>query len=228
MTGFDVKHAREQAGWTQQRLAKRLRVSQGYVSMLEREKRIVPSTLEKRLLAVLRFSPLSFPLKGEGQWNDLDDETLAHQLAGLGYPGFAHLRREPKWNPAELLVAGLTRNYMDRRVAEGFPWLVMRYLNMDWDWVLQQSKLHDVQNRLGFVLTLGREVAEQRQYLEAADALRKVEQRVRGSQLSRIDTYCNEGLTQAEKRWLQDHSSAEARRWNLLSDLKPEHLSHAY
>ena len=228
MTGFDVKHAREQAGWTQQRLAKRLRVSQGYVSMLEREKRTVPPTLEKRLLVVLKFSPLSFPLKGEGRWSDLDDETLAHQLAGLGYPGFAHLRREPKWNPMELLVAALSRPSLEARAAEALPWLALHYWSMDWRWVVSQAKMRDLQNRLGFTVSLASELADKAGRAATSNTLLQVEAELRASRLMAENTFCNDNMTQAERRWLRTHRTPQAAEWNLLSDVKTEHLAHAY
>jgi len=40
-------------------------------------------------------------------WGD-DSETIAHQLAGLGYPGFAYLRRDPCDGPASVLLAALS------------------------------------------------------------------------------------------------------------------------
>ena len=55
-------------------------------------------------------------------------DFLAHGLASLGYPGFAHLRGATrKVNPAEFLLSALSQRNLEARVAEGLPWLVLRY-----------------------------------------------------------------------------------------------------
>jgi len=51
--------------------------------------------------------------------------------------------------------------------------------------------------------------------------LQPLEERLADSKLERQDTFCKE-LNDAERRWLQQHSSEEARLWHILSDLKPE------
>ncbi|HET9285448.1 MAG TPA: hypothetical protein VFR24_26145 [Candidatus Angelobacter sp.] len=47
------------------------------------------------------------------------------------------------------------------------------------------------------------------------------------SVLLRELTFCHEHMPQAERRWLKENSTPEARQWNVLSDLSLEHLSHA-
>jgi hypothetical protein len=46
----------------------------------------------------------------------------SHQLSGLGYPGFAHLRAR-KANPAAVVLAALLRADMEARLAEALPWV---------------------------------------------------------------------------------------------------------
>jgi hypothetical protein len=43
----------------------------------------------------------------------------------------------------------------------------------------------------------------------------------------REDTLCHESMTEAERRWLRERRPEEARHWNLLTGLVPEHLSYA-
>jgi hypothetical protein len=57
--------------------------------------------------------------------------------------------------------------------------------------------------------------------------LRDQEAALERSRLAREETLCHDSLTQAERRWLRSNRSEEARHWNLLTDLSPEHLSHA-
>ena len=130
------------------------------------------------------------------------------------------------WNPAELLVQALSEKNLDRRVAEALPWLVLRYSEMDWVWVQRDAKLRNLQNRLGFTLVLAKKLAVQKQEGEVAARLEEQEEALRDSLLAKEDTYCNEGMTQAERKWLQTRRSSEASTWNVLSDLQPAFLTH--
>jgi transcriptional regulator with XRE-family HTH domain len=227
MRGYDLRDARKRQGLTQRQAAQLLRVTQGYLSMLEREKRPVPEHFVNSFLDAYEVSPLALPLQGASSWQQLDTNGLASELAALGYPGFSYISAKPSRNPAEVLLAALTKDELEARVAESLPWLVLAYSNMDWDWVVREAKVNDVTNRLGFAVTLARELGEQKQDATATERLRVVESKLHRSVLAREDTFCQEHMTQAERRWLQRKSSTEARRWNVLSDLSPEHLTHA-
>jgi transcriptional regulator with XRE-family HTH domain len=228
MTGLELRKAREQKGWTQQEAAPLLGFSQPYLSLLETDKRRVPKSRVEEVFAVYDvLPPLALSFRGQASWARLGDLELAEQLAGLGYPGFSYMRTRPTWNPAELLVAALTKEDLESRVAEALPWLVLAYSNMDWNWVVNQTKMFDIQNRLGFVLTLARELAERMSKTDVANQLRHVEDRLQASVLLRQTTFCHEHMSQAERRWLEEKSTPQAKQWNVLSDLSTEHLGHA-
>jgi transcriptional regulator with XRE-family HTH domain len=227
MTAIELRQARKTKGWTQQEAAARLGLSQTYLSLLEQGKRQVPKSRIQRVLAVYdSLSPLALPTRGQKNWAGMGSLKLAQQLAGLGYPGFAYMRASATWNPAELLVAALTIDDLEIRTTEALPWLALAFSNMDWDWVVKQTKINDIQNRLGFVLTLARLIAEQMNNTAIADRLREVEKSLHASVLVRELTFCNEHMPQAERQWLKKNSTREAKHWNVLSDLSPEHLSH--
>jgi hypothetical protein len=133
---------------------------------------------------------------------------------------------QPQWNPAELLVAALTKNELESRVAEGLPWLAYAFTNMDWNWVVREAKANDVTNRLGFVVTLARRLAEQKVNHLAVETLRAVETRLRRSTLVQEEALCHDQMTQVERKWLEKSRPSEARQWHVLSDLAPEHLVH--
>src|SRR6476469_1381093 len=228
MTAVELRKARKIKRWTQQEAAARLGVSQTYLSLLEQGKRQVPKSRVQRLLAVYdSLSPVALPMRGQNDWAGMGDLKLAQQLGSLGYPGFAYMRTRATWNPAELLVAALTKANLESRTAEALPWLGLAYSNMDWDWVVRQTKLHDVQNRLGFVLTLAGSLAERMNDTTIANRLREVEKRLHASVLLRELTFCNQNMTPAERLWLKQNSTPQAKHWNVLSDLSVEHLSHA-
>jgi len=88
-------------------------------------------------------------------------------------------------------------------------------------------KVGDLQNRLGFVVSLATQVASSKGDHAAVSTLAAVEQRLERSRLVREDTLCREGMPQAERRWLGTARSPEAAHWNLLSDLRPERLPYA-
>lgn len=226
MTGLDLRAARKSKGWTQQKAAGKLRVSQAYLSMLERDRRHLPTRLVRRFSKAYDLAPLALPFHGAESWQQVEAPELATQLAALGYPGFSYMKGTAEWNPAELLLVALGKDQLEARVVEALPWLALQYPAMDWDWVMREAKVRDLTNRLGFVLTLAREVAEQNGGHPVAERLGALELQLQRSVLAREDTLCYEHMTQAERRWLREKSSAQARRWNVLSNLAPEHLSH--
>jgi transcriptional regulator with XRE-family HTH domain len=226
MRSANLPHFREQGAWNQQELARRLHVSQTLVSLWEQGKRKVPARRLYQLRQLgMQLNPLELPMRHKAGFGMTD---YGQELSNLGYPGFAHFREgDPSWNPAELLVSALAENNLERRVAEALPWLVLHYSEMDWDWVRREAKVRDLQNRLGFTLTLARKLAVQKNESDVARRLREREDLLRESLLVKEDTYCDEGMTQVERTWLRTKRSPEASAWNVLSDLGPAYLTHA-
>jgi hypothetical protein len=157
----------------------------------------------------------------------MPDDALASDLAALGYPGLTYLKSRRKRNPAEVLLTALMAENLETRLAEALPWLVLEHPDLDWEWMVRAAKVNDLQNKLGFVTNVARRLAEKVDKLETVALLREKESVLEKSRLAREDTLCHDSLTQAERRWLQSNRSDEAKHWNLLTDLTPEHLSHA-
>lgn len=216
MNSEELKSARIERGWNQQEAANRLGVTQAYLSMLESGRRSTAS-LARKLMQVYGLSPTVLPVQEVRE--EVTSGFLARELASLGYPGFAHLRKTKKVNPADFLLTALVQRNLEARVAEALPWLVLRYPDMPREWLVRESRARALQNRLGFVVTLGRLAA-------GRDDLRPLEQTLADSKLEKEDSFCKE-LNEAERRWLRRNSSAEARQWNLLSDLRPETVRYA-
>jgi hypothetical protein len=168
-----------------------------------------------------QLPPTVLPVAG-----DLPASGLAAQLGTLGYPRFAHLQARVPANPAAVLLAALAQDHLEARVAEALPWLVLTFPDLDWDVVLTRAKLRNLQNRLGFVVSLARARAEREGRRETADALRHVEDRLEESRLAREDAFGQTALMPSERRWLRETRSAEAAHWNLLSDLSAEQLRY--
>jgi transcriptional regulator with XRE-family HTH domain len=220
-----LKRARQHKGWTQQEAAQKLGVSQPYLSLLEQGRR----PLTKRVLSKLQrhFDVPATELPVEAPKPNVGAQQVAEALGGLGYPGFAYLKRGARWHPAQVLLTALAQSNLEPRLAEALPWVVLRYPNLNWDWLLERVKVKDVQNRLGFVVALARRLAEQRGDHPTALKLSRVEQQLERARLVREDTLGRESMTVAERRWLHDKRSPEAQHWNLLTDLIADHLPYA-
>ena len=235
MNGRELKEARLRRGWTQQQAAGKLGVTQAYLSMLEHGRRVLPYSLTRKAVDVLQAPPTALPLReatlgtqlGDEKGSEKSSERLRAELAGLGYPGFAHLRGRRRNNPAEVLLHALNESDLDSRVVEGMPWLVLRYADMDWDWLVQNAKMSDRQNRLGFVATLALHLATKSTEPKRSRKLAEYVGVLDRSRLVREDTLCHDSLTEAERKWLRANRPSEAKHWNLLTDMKAENLPHA-
>ena len=185
--------------------------------MLEKGQRKPSARLARKLMREYEVSPTVLPVSDAPL--NMGPDDFAYELAALGYPGFAHLRRmAPMVNPAAFLLTALASDCLEARVVEGLPWLVFRYPDMDFGWLVPQARLKNLQNRLGFCVTLASKAG-------GNTALQKTERQLADSKLAKEDFFCRE-LSGVERRWLQSHSSEEARQWNLLSDLRPDALRY--
>lgn len=105
--------------------------------------------------------------------------------------------------------------------------MVWKFPEMDWQWLVAVAKLNDLQNKLGFVTSVAREIAENAGEHDTAALLAQREKNLEFSRLAREGTLCHDSLTEAEKLWLREHRPAEAKRWRLLTDIAPEYLNYA-
>lgn len=216
MHSKQLKRVRLERGWSQQRAAGHLGVTQAHYSMLENGHRSL-TPLAHRLMRLYGLPPTVLPVHEIR--DNVTADFLARELASLGYPGFAHLRgRVRRTNPAEFLLTALSQRNLEARVAEALPWLVLRYRDMPLDWLVREARARNLQNRLGFVVTLGRRAT-------GRNDLHSLEQTLADSKLEKEDSFCKE-LNEAECRWLRENSSEEAEQWHLLSDLRPDALRY--
>ena len=230
MNGLALKTARSDAGWTQSRLAERLGVTQAYLSLMESGGRRVPPQLARRMVRLLHLPPTALPLETASISKRLTTNTWVEaQLARLGYPGYAYRDRPGAvHNPAEVLLAGLSLDELDPRLAEALPWLLLRYEDPDEGQLADRAKLRNLQNRLGFTVALARQVAERNpDFRSRVAALTRFEESLEPSRLAREETFGQARASGRLRAWLKAERSETARHWNLLSDLKVEHLPYA-
>ena len=224
VTGTDLREARQTRAMTQQQVAAKLGVSQAYVSMLESSRRLVPRHVAQRLVALLEMPATTLPVR-DGKAVNGDQARRA--LGALGYDAFAYLAAGRPRNPAELLLSVLRADDVEARVVEALPWLVVRFADLDWEWLVPAAKHDDLQNRLGFVLSLGKGLAAAHGHHDAARRLADWEHRLEKSRLQADDSFARRAMTEAEARWLRSHRSPEAAQWNVLSSLTVQALAHA-
>ena len=205
-------------GQNQQQAADHFGVSQAYFSMLEKGVRKPSRRLAQRLMRFYSLPPTVLPTT-PFETTSGSPEVLARELGWLGYPGFAHLATgQKKMNPADFLLAALSQNNLEARTAEGLPWLVAKYPDMNSGWLVQNARSKNLQNRLGFAVTLAQRASNN-------GGLLNLEKELEDSKLVKEDSFCRE-LSDGERRWLREHRSAEAAKWNLLSDLRPESVRY--
>jgi transcriptional regulator with XRE-family HTH domain len=228
MTPNELKAFRLGAGLTQVEAAARLGLSQPYLSQLERGQRRLTEGHARAMARLYGLPPTSLPVPAEAPREKWPGERLPRQLASLSYPGYAHLRPGPPVNPAVLALEALSRDDLDARVAEALPWVFLRYPDLDWSWLVSRVKLENLQNRLGFLVSVARELAERRpEWFGSAPRLREAERDLELARLAAETTLGREAMPEAERAWLRANRPREAERWNVLSSMSAEQLPYA-
>ena len=224
MTNRELREGRKQLKWTQKRAAAKLGVSQPYLSLLENGFRPVPENVVNRLAKYTTVPATALPLRFRAPF---DPQVFAASLGALGYPRFSYLansgRRE---NPAALLVMALQQDQLEPRLTEALPWLLLHFPNLDWDWLVEEAKRQNLQNRVGFLLSLARELAEKRGSGEVVTTLARREAELEEARLAKVDVLSRH-LTAAERQYLHAHRSPAATHWNLLTGLTVDTLQYA-
>ena len=105
------------------------------------------------------------------------------------------------------MLSALSSDCLESRASEALPWLLLTYSDLDWSNLINAAQEKRLQNKLGFVTCLARKVAERRGKTHITEVLRSQERVLERSRLLEEDTFCNDSLTQAERRWLENKSN---------------------
>lgn len=200
---------RRRNGLTQVDAASLLGVSQPYLSLLEAGARPLTAALRARMKVA----------RGKSGGGARDDRFRA-QLSALGYSGFAHVTpSRPKPRATDFLMAVVAQPDADARVVEALLWVAGSYQNqLDFDWLVRQAKLRNLQNRLGFLLQAGG--------VDAPDGLAAVRELER-ARLMQEETLCWDSMPAATRAWMRANRSPLAEHWNVLTRLRTEDIDHA-
>ena len=224
-----LRDLRKASGWSQLEAARHLHVSQPYLSLLESGDRPLTPQLRRRLLRALKLPPTFLPLPVSlDDWPAFTNEAFVRHLSALGYPPFGYVEphRRPE-NPAALFLWAVNASDLEARLAEGLPWILLTYEDLDLGWLVREAKLRDLQNRLGYLTYLARAVAlKTPRFAHRAQGLTTLLKTLESSRLAREETLFEKPLTPRARAAVCALRTPEAAHWNLLTLWKPEHLSY--
>jgi transcriptional regulator with XRE-family HTH domain len=227
MNYTELRMKRQQNGWSEQDAAERLGLSQSYLSMLENGKRPLTTRVARRAMRAFGLPATVLPPRRvQSHW---DSQRVAKELAALDYPGLSYMRTHgPKENPAVVLLGALSNDQLEARMVEALPWLLLRYWGLDQAWLLDEAKRRDLQNRLGFVVALARRMSESSTPPNPArtETLAELEAKLNKSRLVKEDTLGKPPQTATEREWVMQNRTPEAKHWNVMTDLRPEHFQY--
>lgn len=206
-----LKSQRLKAGFNQNEAAARLGLSQSYLSQLENGTRKPSQQLLKRALNVYGNLPSE----------QADD--LQSALAALGYSKFPHARAPGRCNPAQVVLHALAKDGLDTRILEALPWVLANYPKLNWPQLRDGAKLHNAQNRLGYLLHLAKAKISDPQ---TAALLAQREEELEQARLANEGTLCFDSMPPARREWMRTHRTKAAAHWNLLTALTPDQLSY--
>lgn len=227
MTGQILQKARKKVGLSQVEAAKKLGVSQAYLSLFEKGKRPLTKNFAKKAVRLLNLPPTALPIETElKNLRPTTNEKFVKELAALKYPGYSHVKPSRLKNPVEILISALRADNLQARLVEALPWVLLKFPDLEWKNLVDAAKVNDLQNRLGFLTALAYKLAEKSGDTEKAAEFKNRLDDLEKSRLAKEDTLCRQTMTEAEKRWILQNRSPEAEHWNIISDLSAEHLRY--
>jgi hypothetical protein len=96
--------------------------------------------------------------------------------------------------------------------------MLVAHTDLDWAWLVRYARVDDLQNRLGFLVSLATVVAKREGLAKAVAQLASARAVLERSRLAAEGAF-RTTLTAAERRWLRQHRPPEAAHWNLLTNL---------
>jgi hypothetical protein len=119
----------------------------------------------------------------------------------------------------------LTSSDVPARVTEALPWVLVKFSDLNWDWLLREAKLANVQNRLGYLVSLAKQVSESQNETQALERLEAARVRLEEARLAKEDSL-GRRLTEVERHHLRHERSDVAKHWNLLTTLRANDLRY--
>lgn len=102
-------------------------------------------------------------------------------------------------NPALVLIGAAAHSDLDVRLVEALPWVLSEFADLEVGWLAAQSRVLNLQNRMGYLVTLASEGGARTPQL--ARLLSEFE----GSKLAGEGTLCRDSMPKAEREWIRKH-----------------------
>jgi hypothetical protein len=100
--------------------------------------------------------------------------------------------------------------------------------DLHWEWLRDRAKLHNAQDRLGYLVHLAEQTARASpEGEEAVQALARWEKDLEQARLAHEGTLCRDSMPEAERVWLRSNRPRDAVHWNLLTGLTAAQLPYA-
>lgn len=228
MTAEQWRAGRSNAGLTQVAAARSLKVSQPYLSQLETGLRVASAELACKAAKLYKLPPTALPLPQPLDVEGVPPDELQRKLASLGYPGFEHVCSKGLSNPAEVVLSAVVKRDLDTRLVEALPWVLSTFTGLNWEWLRDRAKLHNAQNRLGYVVHLAEQTARAWPERQSAVAvLSGWQKELEEARLAREGTLCRDSMPERERDWLRTNRPEAAAHWNLLTSLTAQQLPYA-
>ena len=128
-------------------------------------------------------------------------------------------------NPAEVILGAVVNQDLDTRLVESLPWVLSKYTDMNWEWLRDRAKLHNAQNRLGYLVHLAEQAARSLpEHQSAVQVLSRWENELEHARLAGEGTLCRDSMPERERAWLRENRPEAAVHWSLLTSLTAEQL----
>ena len=124
-------------------------------------------------------------------------------------------------NPALVIVGALAHADLDVRLVEALPWVLSEFPDLDTRWLVAACRLLNLQNRLGYLVTLAARPEVDVPHLS------RLRLELENSRLAGEGTLCRDSMPSAEREWVRSHRPAAAEHWRLLTTLSREQLPYA-
>jgi transcriptional regulator with XRE-family HTH domain len=226
MNATELLNARQTAKLEQIDAAKKLGISQPYLSLLESGKREITEKIALRAVKMFRLPPTSIPPKFNFEDSQpVSNEILREDIAALGFADFAGFKKKTRHkNPADVLFQAISKDNLDSETLKALPWLIVEFYDLKWEDVVKACKLNNLQNRLGFLISLAINIAVKKGEFKKASSLSTIIAELEKSKLFREEYLCNSSPTPDEQTRFKSKRSKEAESWRIFTDLNIEDL----
>jgi hypothetical protein len=102
------------------------------------------------------------------------------------------------------------------------------YTDLNWVWLRDRAKLHNAQNRLGYLVHLAEQTVHALpEHRHAVEVLSGWESELEEARLAHEGTLCRDSMPERERTWLRTNRPEAAAHWSLLTSLRAEQLPYA-